>query len=267
MHLRVLGIGFWAPGVPDWQAAQPFLSGTVPWPELAAPGRPSTNLMPPNERRRAPDSVLLALTVAEQACTAARLQPAALTSVFVSKFGDLAINDYMCTILREDPAAMSPTKFHNSVHNAPSGYWSIATGAQVPATSIAASDFSVAAGLLEAAVQANEADTPILLAAYDVAAAGPMREVAACQLAFGAALVIAASDADIELGSGPSLILELEPGNGSADAHTANDPLIAANPIAAALVPLLRALAGHDQDRQLRLPLSPGLDLRLRVRP
>ena len=42
--------------------------------------------------------------------------------------------------------------------------------------------------------------------------------------------------------------------------------LAAANPIACASSPLLEAFAAHAQ-RVLHLALSPGLDLRLRVRP
>ena len=54
--------------------------------------------------------------------------PATLPSVFTSAHGDLAVNDYMCATLATQPTAISPTRFHNSVHNAAAGYWTIATG-------------------------------------------------------------------------------------------------------------------------------------------
>ena len=48
-------------------------------------------------------------------------------------------------------AQLSPTRFHNSVHNAPAGYWGIATGAHGPhRLRLCAYDASFAAGLLEA---------------------------------------------------------------------------------------------------------------------
>jgi 3-oxoacyl-[acyl-carrier-protein] synthase-1 len=55
----------------------------------AAPQRPSAHAAGANERRRAPDSVLMALQVAQQACGAGH-DPAALASVFTSAHGDLA---------------------------------------------------------------------------------------------------------------------------------------------------------------------------------
>ncbi len=49
-------------------------------------------------------------------------RPAAdLPCVFVSAHGDLSINDYACSTLATDPSVLSPTRFHNSVHNAAGG--------------------------------------------------------------------------------------------------------------------------------------------------
>ena len=69
-----------------------------------APARPSPQLLAPNERRRAPDTVAVALEVALAACTAAGRDPRTLPSVFASTHGDLAITDYMCATLAERPA-------------------------------------------------------------------------------------------------------------------------------------------------------------------
>jgi hypothetical protein len=73
------GVGFWAPGLPTWDAARAFVRGGDPDP--AAPRRPSPALLPPNERRRAPETVAVARDVALAACTAAGREPAALPSV------------------------------------------------------------------------------------------------------------------------------------------------------------------------------------------
>ena len=70
----------------------------------------------------------MALEVSLAACRAAGCDPATLPSVFASTHGDLAITDYMCETLATDPTAVSPTKFHNSVHNAAAGYWTIGYG-------------------------------------------------------------------------------------------------------------------------------------------
>src|SRR5688572_25816682 len=99
---RVAGIGFWCNGLPSWQAARAFVAtGSLP-PE--PPSKPQPQLLAPNERRRAPESVAVALEVALAACTDAGLDPSALPSVFASTHGDLAITDYMCATLASDPA-------------------------------------------------------------------------------------------------------------------------------------------------------------------
>jgi hypothetical protein len=86
---------------------------------------------------------------------------------------------------------VSPTKFHNSVHNAPAGYWSIATGCMESSTAISAGEATFGAGLLEAALLAQRESRAVLLAAYDIAAAGPLIDVVPCRTAFGVALVLA----------------------------------------------------------------------------
>src|SRR5690606_426430 len=149
-NARIEGIGFWANGLPSWQAALDHVVDGAP---ADAGGKPSPTLLAPNERRRAPPSVAVALDVALAACEAAGRDPASLPSVFASTHGDLAITDYMCATLADDPRAISPTKFHNSVHNAAAGYWTIGAGCLRPATALSAHRASFAQGLLEALAQ------------------------------------------------------------------------------------------------------------------
>ena len=64
------------------------------------------------------------------------------------------ITDYMSeTLAGDDPASISPTRFHNSVHNAAAGYWTIGAHCMQAATAISAYDASFAEGLLEALMQ------------------------------------------------------------------------------------------------------------------
>ena len=128
--------------------------------------RPQPMLLPPNERRRAPDTVALALAVAQAACTNAGRDPALLPTVFASTYGDMAITDYMCGTLARAPTMLSPTRFHNSVHNAAAGYWSIATGCRQPYCALGAGAYTFAAGLFAAALQACADETDVLLVAY-----------------------------------------------------------------------------------------------------
>ncbi len=69
--------------------------------------------------------VAVSLEVALAACIDAEYDPAQLPSVFTSTYGDQEIVDYMCTTLAKEPIAVSPTKFHNSVHNSAAAYWTI----------------------------------------------------------------------------------------------------------------------------------------------
>jgi hypothetical protein len=184
----IAGIGFWARGLPSWQAACAHLSGEAP--PADAPTRPSPQLLAANERRRAPETVAAALEVALAACTAAGRDPATLSSVFASAHGDLNITDYLCEILASEPRSLSPTRFHNSVHNAAAGYWTIGAGAMAPATAISAADASFAQGLLEALAQLATGTEAVLLVACDGQATGPVARVSRSQGLLGAALLL-----------------------------------------------------------------------------
>lgn len=260
IELGIRGLGFWAPGVADWAHARDLLANGGDWPEVTA-ARPSPSLMPANERRRAPESVLLALTVSEQACASAAIDAASLPSVFASIYGDLAINDYMCATLRDDASAMSPIKFHNSVHNAPSGYWSIATGAMHPTSSVAAARDTFAAGLLEAASQAIERNGPVLLAAYDSAGSGPVALASFVSRSFGCALLL-----DPTATEGLRLSIRTESGNTTPTAarHPHLAELATANPIAAGAAALLEAI-GTQRPQPIALPLSAGMTMHLEL--
>lgn len=246
------GIGFWGDGLPGWAAARAFArDGTRP---AEAPAKPTPQLLAANERRRAPASVAVALDVALAACADAGREPAALPSVFASTHGDLAITDYMCTTLVDDPRAISPTKFHNSVHNAAAGYWTIGAGCVQPATAISAYDATFAQGLVEALVQVCTGSEAVLLVAYDTPSTGPLGEVSRSDGLLGAALVLSSCER-----GGIRLRATLVDG----DARAATGRLArhgAANAMAP-MLPLFDALA-HDADSVL-LHAGPGRLLRL----
>lgn len=183
------GIGFWADGLPSWPAARVFAAGGA-LPD-AAPARPTPRLLAANERRRAPDTVAVALEVALAACTAAGRDPAGLPSVFASAHGEIGITDYLCATLASDPTAVSPTRFHNSVHNAAAGYWTIGAGCHAAATALSSQDASFAQGLLEALVQLAIGAEAVLLVGYDGRAVGTLATMAPSTGLLGAALVLA----------------------------------------------------------------------------
>ncbi|MGD2140687.1 MAG: beta-ketoacyl synthase chain length factor [Burkholderiales bacterium] len=189
------GVAIWSERLPGWDSAQRILREEIAAPEPAS-NRPSPDLLPPNERRRAPDTVAISLEVASKACANAQRDPAELPSVFASTHGDLAITDYMCQTLASTPEMMSPTRFHNSVHNAAAGYWAIATGSMQPYTAISADRYTFGNGLLEALVQAQCDSTPVLLVAYDTEAKGPLATVLKSSGRLACALVVNCQPSD-----------------------------------------------------------------------
>ena len=252
---RIEGIGFWATALPSWDAAVDHVAKGTP---AGEGGKPAPRLLAPNERRRAPPSVAVALDVALAACEDAGHDPAALSSVFASTHGDLAITDYMCATLADDPRAISPTKFHNSVHNAAAGYWTIGAGCLRPATALSAHRASFAQGLLEALVQLASGEDAVLLVAYDTAGTGPLGAVSQSSGLLGGALVLTGSDSDH---GGVLLRATLLDG----DAPERHGPLARhgkANAMAP-MLPLFDALAGRN-DLAL-LHAGPGRTLRVEL--
>lgn len=120
-------------------------------------------MIPPRERRRAPQTVKMAIETMSQAFTQSGLAADDVSVIMASAMGDLKITDYMCTTLADNPRLISPTQFHNSVHNAAVGYWSISQSSHAACNAVAAGEFSGSAGLLEAAVLSTDRATPVLL--------------------------------------------------------------------------------------------------------
>jgi hypothetical protein len=184
------GIGVLGPGLPDWSAAARVLNGASPW-EPAPTVLPAPVCLPSAERRRTGTLVRLTLAVGLEAAGRAGVDPAQLPTVFTSSGGDGQNCHEICEVLATAERQVSPTRFHNSVHNAPAGYWGIATGATAPANSLCAHDASFAAGLLEALCQVAVEHTSVLLIAYDASYPEPMRSVRPIPDAFGVALLLA----------------------------------------------------------------------------
>jgi len=246
------GIGFWTNGLPSWAAAQAFQqSGLLP---VDAPARPSPQLLAPNERRRAPESVAVALEVGLAACAAAGRDPRTLPSVFTSTQGDLAITDYMCATLRDEPRTISPTRFHNSVHNAAAGYWTIGNGCMSAATAISAYDSSFAEGLLEALVQLVTGSEAVLLVGYDTQSTGPLGGVVRSQGLLGAALLLSnASKASMSKAAGSGAIqLHAELVDGAPGPARGRLSVQAAGNLMAPMLPLFDALAAGDNTVMLK---------------
>ena len=162
----IQGVGLIAPGLPDWPSAVAVLNGSAPY-SCAPSVLPVPVILPPAERRRASRVVKLALALGLEAAQHGQADVSTLATVFTASGADGHNCDALCAQLATEDRQISPTRFHNSVHNAAAGYWGIATRAMAPCQVLCAYDASFAAGLLDAMAQVVHDQVPVLLIAYD----------------------------------------------------------------------------------------------------
>lgn len=262
MNCWIAGVAVLGAGLPGWAASEAALAGTAPWcAGEVVPPPPA--LLPPTERRRTSPAVRLALAVAAEA-TAEVADRAALETVFASSNGDGAVVGGILEALH-DPSgvALSPTQFHNSVHNSAAGYWHIAVGSTAPSVSLGGHDGSFAAGLLTAAMAVATRGAAVLLCAYDLPLPAPLAAVRPTGPGFAAALVLRPRP---ELGARAGLSLRhVDAPAPALPTGDALDALAAGNPAAHAL-PLLRALAARRAAR-VALPMTGDSHLAAELAP
>lgn len=192
MNVDILGCAVRAPGFPDWSTAKRVLAGDAKY-DRDATSESSTRVpLPANEQRRLPATAREALRVGAEALADAAIDDASdIATVFSSCGSDGEITHQICEALARPPALISPTRFHNSVHNAPGGYWSIAFASHSPSTSLCAFEASFAAGLLEAAAQSVTEQRRVLLVSYDLPYPALLSSLWNVPLPFCVALIVA----------------------------------------------------------------------------
>lgn len=200
---RIAGIAIAAPGIEDWSEARGVLTGETDW----SPGPmtpPPLSLLKPNERRRISPFMRLSLGVAAAAAADAGRDPASLDCVFGSAAGDGSVSHGILHALRMPGKPVSPTHFHNSVHNATAGYWSIGTGNHEASTSISAGDGTVGAALMKALMTVSVSERPVLLTVAEYPLLAPLDASRPIAHPFAVSLVlIPKSD-----GPGPTVALQ-----------------------------------------------------------
>jgi hypothetical protein len=262
MRGYVEGVGLCAPGLHGWADSVPVLAGERDY--VLAPIRvPPAGLLPANERRRAVQTVRLALAVGAEAFAFAGRDPTQTGSVFASSGGDGETIHEILSILASSNRELSPTRFHNSVHNAPAGYWGIATHSRAASSSLCCHDDSFAAGLLEAVVQATAERQPVVLIAYDVQYPRPLCDARPIGSAFAAALLLAPEPTRAALAE---FDLDLRPGSGMSVIESPGLEALRQCAPAARSLPLLMALA-RKADMSLSLSYLDGMVLEVNVRP
>ncbi|HWW19943.1 MAG TPA: beta-ketoacyl synthase chain length factor [Steroidobacteraceae bacterium] len=232
------GVGVLGPGFDNWACTAAILRHEAAYQALATL-LPAPGVLPSAERRRAGRIIKLALAVGAEALAQAGADARTLPTVFSSSGGDGDNCHEICMTLASEDRQISPTRFHNSVHNAASGYWSIAYGCTRPSTSLCAGDASFGAGLLEAMAQLACGAESVMVLAYDADYPQPLRATRAIPDAFAIALLLAPAQSERALAQ---LQLELV----GESPTTLNDPQLEALRLsipAARGLPLLESLA------------------------
>jgi hypothetical protein len=245
------------PGLPDWEAARAVLRGERQWqhaPTIAT----LPPILPPAERRRTSLAVRIALAAAHQAVGGCSFDAAQLASVFTSSGGDGVTCHLICDALAQQDRRISPTHFHNSVHNAPSGYWGIAMRATAASTSLCGHDASFAAGLIDAMMQVATDGDPVLLVAYDAPYPEPLQSYRPVPDAFGLAMVLSPQPTHRS-------VLAMSMSIDASGATRLDDPALEALRLAvptARALPLLQAIARGQTGSvviEYLEPAAPGL--------
>jgi len=190
MRIYLDGIGILGPGLLGWKESWTALANETSWAPTPAPN-PMPTIFAPNERRRCSETVRWAVQVAQEALEHSQRTAQDVATVFTCSDGDGAILHRLCETLTTAEPMISPTSFHQSVHNAPAGYFSIAHRSVRASTSLACYDGSFGAGLFEAAAQIQTERTTVLLVSYDVPGPPPLHAARPIPAPLAIALVIA----------------------------------------------------------------------------
>ena len=153
--MTVLGYGVCTPDA-DLREALPFEAGDI-----------DRNAIPAMLRRRTSQATQMAFSAATRACACAGRTPGEVPAIFACVGGEIQITDQLCIELAKPDGVISPTAFHNSVHNTAAGYWSIVHRSTCAATAMAAGHATFAMALMEAWCQLACHGGEVLLVCYD----------------------------------------------------------------------------------------------------
>ena len=263
MCCSVKAVGAWGQNYTNWAELSELLTTGSTAENTTTSPKPE--IIPANERRRAPLPVKLAVESSWQATQTAGIDPKELACVFVSGLGDTQLTDYMCKTLAGENMQLSPTKFHNSVHNAAAGYWTISTGCMKAANSVAGFNESVSLALFEAFCQCIQENVPVLITFYDSPVSEILKPLLKNEQSFSAAIIIEPSRSDTDQN-----IFEMKVTSESSDWPELNlkdslkeslDKNYQQNP-SARILSVLKMLADNSKD-SISLPLSAETSIQL----
>jgi hypothetical protein len=163
LRARLCGVGMWTPAYADFDA---WVAAGLPDDLHAARADalgPPALLLHPRLRRRTSTLTRAAVTALEAALAGSGVAIDQVRFVLVSSFGEIETTVDLLAQLGEPGGPVSPTKFHNSVHNTATGYLSIASGNNRESTALAGGPHNLEIGLLESLAGLAETGEDVVL--------------------------------------------------------------------------------------------------------
>ncbi|WP_024850529.1 beta-ketoacyl synthase chain length factor [Hydrogenovibrio kuenenii] len=258
MIAYIESIGLQAPGLEDWDASQPVLQGKQPY-QSEPLSKYSPGFLPANERRRTTDTIKLALRTAENTVkNYSQEEVSKLPTLFACVDGDTQVSAKMTTAILQEEPMISPIHFHNSVHNAPAGYWMIGQNNMHAASSISAGKYQLSNTLIEAMTLLDDTTPKVMVVLYDLPI-DPVVETYQPEIAlFGCGLVLTQQETSRSMAK-IELTLVQQPSKRENDAWFGQN-------FAADFMPLLKALAANQTGKLLH-PVSSALSAEITVAP
>ena len=166
----VRGVGLWTPGYDRplaWCQQKPD----------PAVEKPAAALLEGPLRRRATPLTRMAVEVLEQATRQADCNPGSIPTVWATAHGEHTPAIKLLAMMQRGEGKLSPTHFHNSVHNTAGGYASIATGNVAPSSTLTGGSELVASALLETWCLLESSGCDVALVLADEALQPPFERV------------------------------------------------------------------------------------------
>jgi len=158
--MYVQSIGFWSPGYADpaaWCRGAVFSEADVP----------PVELLRGSLRRRATSQTRAAVEVLGQVIEKARWDGSQVSTIWGTAHGEHATSIAMFEWMSRGEGKLSPTQFHNSVHNTAGGYASIAQKNTATSTTLTGAGELVVSGFVEAAGLLQQGREEVALVFFD----------------------------------------------------------------------------------------------------
>jgi hypothetical protein len=262
--MYIQSIGFAGSGFSNWSHAKAILNQQ----EQINPNQPDQykiTILKPNEARRTSTAIKIALQSAEESLSQSSFQADQLYSVFVSPDGDPNILQLICQELSTADKFVSPIQFHNSVHNAPAGYWSIGHQSTQGINSIACGDCSVSGALIEAKSLLTMGEIAVLIVCFDIKSPSPLDSARGIKYSLATSMIVTEQpNAD----SLCSVALNLEPAESTCITTMENPQLESMRDDSSSFrgLPLFKILS-EQSSAKVVLPYSSSKSLHINLSP